>query len=61
MLELTFRHDNHVTKNTYRFKELGAKDTILEQREANIGTIYMKKDLFKGSVCPNEITVKVDW
>ena len=62
MLELTFRHDQHVTKRTFRFKEIDpTTNKILDQIDAVVGTIYIKKFAFAEDICPDEITVKVDW
>ena len=60
MLELTFRHDGHVTKNCYRFEEIDTDTNKPKDRETwAIGKLYIKKIFF--TVAPDEITVKVEW
>ena len=62
MLELTFRRDSHVTKRTFRFKEIDSvTNKVLEQSDAAVGTLYVKKSVFVNESCPDEITVKLEW
>ncbi len=63
MLNLTFRHDGHITKRTFRFKEIDVSaNKLLDQVDAVVGTIYIKKTAFYAEgICPDEITVKVEW
>ncbi len=62
-MKLIFKHDGHVTKRTFRFKEIDEDtDKQLEQIEAVVGTIYIKKTAFeKGgvSVPPDKIVVEI--
>ncbi|KKL89492.1 hypothetical protein LCGC14_1914100 [marine sediment metagenome] len=62
MLELTFRHDGHVTKNTYRFEEISLDTNKPRQtrEEWAIGKLYIQKRCLP-EPCPDEITVKVEW
>ena len=61
MLELTFRHDGHVTKNTYRFEEIDADtNKPREKGEWFIGKLYIQKSAF-GKLAPDKIIVKVEW
>ena len=60
MLNLTFRHDGHVTKNTYRFEEIDTDTNKPKERGTwAIGKLYINKVHF--TTCPDEITVKVEW
>lgn len=61
MLELTFRHDGHITKNTYRFEEMDT-DTNEPKKYGSwvIGKLYIQKFAFRFN-CPAEITVKMEW
>ena len=60
MLELTFRHDGHVTKNTYRFEEIDIHtNKAKEKGDWAIGKLYIQKFFF--AAVPDEITVKVEW
>ncbi len=49
--EIEFQFER-VTKNTYRFQEVGESPTI--------GTLYVKKSLF-GTKEPNKLKVTVEW
>lgn len=61
MLELTFRHDGHVTKNTYRFEEIDTDTNKPKDKgEWVIGKLYIHKFAFH-HICPDEITVKLEW
>ena len=61
MLELTFRHDGHVTKNCYRFEEVDTDTNKARDKETwAIGKIYVQKR-YLPATCPDEITVKVEW
>ena len=64
MLNLTFRHDGHVTKNTYRFEEIDINTNKAKDKETwYIGKLYIQKSAFdkEGHIAPDEITVKVEW
>ncbi len=59
MLNLTFRHE-YTTTNTYRFEEIDP-DTNKPKEKGTwaIGKLYIRKAFF--TICPDEITVKVEW
>jgi len=64
MLELTFRHDGHVTTNTFRFEEVEEETKKpIEKGSWIIGKLYLQKSIFAeiGVEAPKEITVKVEW
>ena len=65
MIELTFKHDSHVTKNTFRFEEVDEESgKPLERQDQIIGKIYVKKFVFGevgASVPPDSITMKLEW
>ena len=64
MLELTFRHDKHVTKNCYRFEEMWSPgpeaNKPKEKGDWVIGKLYIQKFALH-HICPDEITVKLEW
>lgn len=61
MLELTFRHDGHVTKNCYRFEELNIETNKPRDKDTwAIGKLYVQKRCLPPQ-CPDQITVKVEW
>ncbi len=61
MLELTFRHDEHVTKNCYRFEEMDVETSKPKEKgEWVIGKLYIQKFAFH-FICPEEITIKLEW
>ena len=63
MIEITFRHDGHVTKNCYRFEEIDTEtDKALDFGQGIIySKLYIKKHIFHHQPPPDEITVKVGW
>ncbi|MCH7605131.1 hypothetical protein IID24_04065 [Patescibacteria group bacterium] len=62
MLKLTFRHDGHVTRNTYRFEEMDGPDTdkLKAKGEWVIGKLYIQKFAFHHT-CPDKITINLEW
>ncbi len=62
MIEITFRHDGHVTRNCYRFEEIDT-DTSKPKDKGDyaIGKLYIQKHVFHHMPPPDEITVKVEW
>ncbi len=63
MLELTFRHDGHVTKNCYRFEEIDTETNKPKDKNECVipYKIYFSKHIFHHMPPPDEITVKVEW
>ncbi|KKK49333.1 hypothetical protein LCGC14_3136110 [marine sediment metagenome] len=62
MIEITFRHDGHVTKNCYRFEEIDTEtNKALDKGSYVIGKLYIQKHAFHHQSAPDEITVKVEW
>lgn len=57
---LKFKHDNHVTKRTFRFKEVDDQGIILDMVAAIVGTLYVKKNTFDGDV-PKRLSITLDW
>ncbi len=63
MIEITLRHDGHVTKNCYRFEEIDT-DTNKPKDKSECAIpykIYFSKHIFHHQPAPDEITVKVEW
>lgn len=62
MLELTLRHDGHVTKNCYRFEEIDTDTNKPKEKgeQIIINELYISKFAFHFN-CPDEITIKMEW
>jgi len=63
MLELTLRHDGHVTKNCYRYEEIDVDTSKPKEKEdcVIINKLYFPKHIFHHQPPPDEITVKMEW
>ncbi len=59
MIKVHFKHDGHVTKNTFRFEEIeDENDNVKEKGEWVIGKLYIQKFAFHHT-CPTYITVSI--
>ncbi len=60
-MKLHFKHDNHVTKRTFRFEEVDEEGVSKEREEQIIGKIYIKKKIFDSDEPPKNISVEISW
>ena len=63
MIEITFRHDGHTTKNYHRFEEIDTDTNKPKERSecVIVSKLYIQKHVFHHMPPPDEITVKVEW
>lgn len=57
---LTFRQEKE-TKGTFRFKELNAEGKDAPYGQYMVGTLYVRKDMFKGRPAPEKLEVTVEY
>ena len=58
---LNFQHRGHVTKRTFRFEEVDEAGIVLAKVDAVVGSIYIKKTMFREDTPPDDISLKIEW